>query len=153
MHFVPCSFKPLTTSIRKNQQELITCKVTVTVEWLVYELFNSLSSLCPGEEPFYQPLGEADPLEPLYSPTEYQPHALDNSGVPDPDHSGQSGVIREFPLDADTSADWGYSLPVSGSRDLGGGAGETQLSSQTSVLRESWEELQCFTTGNSQVFD
>lgn len=112
----------------ENQQELIMCKVTVTVKWIGYELFNSLSSLCPGEEPFYHPLGELDPPERLYSSTEYQPLAPDNSGVLYSDHFGQSDVISEFPIDSDSSADWELSFPVLESGDLGGRPGETKLS-------------------------
>lgn len=103
------------------------CKVIVTVKWIVYELFNSLSSLCPGEEPFHHPLGEFDPPEPLYSFTEYQAPALDNSGVLYSDHFGQSDVISEFPNDSDSSADWELSFPVLESGDLGGRPGETEL--------------------------
>ncbi len=113
---------------RKNQQEVIMCKVIVTVKWIVYELFNSVSSLCPGEEPFYHPRGEFDPPDPLYSSTEYQTLALDNSGVLYSDHFGQSDVISEFPIDSDSSADWEFSFPVLESDDLGGRAGETKLS-------------------------
>lgn len=114
---------------RENQQEVIMCKVIVTVKWIVYELFNSVSSLCPGEEPFYHPPGEFDPPEPLYSSTEYQTLALDNSGVLYSDHfAGQSDVISEFPIDSDSSADWEFSFPALESGDLGGRAGGTKLS-------------------------
>lgn len=89
---------------------------------------TAYSFLYPGEEPFYHPLGGLDPPEPLYSPTEYQPLALDNSGVPYPDHFGQRDVIGEFPIDSDSSADWELSFPVSEGRDLGGRPGETELS-------------------------
>lgn len=104
------------------------CKVIVTVKWVVYELFNSLSSLCPGEEPFYLTLGEFDPPEPLYSYTEYQTLALDNSGVLYSDHFGKSDVISELPIDSDSSADWDFSFPVLESDDYGGRPGETKLS-------------------------
>lgn len=91
-----------------------------------YELFNSLSSLCPGEKPFYPPPGELDPPEHLHSSTEYQPFALDNSGVLYSDLFGQ--VIGEFPIDSDLSADWEFSLPVLESGgDLGGRPGENKL--------------------------
>lgn len=110
----------------ENQQELMTRKVTVTVKWTVYELFNSLSSLCPGEEPFYHPLGEFDPPEPLYSPSEYQPLALDNSGVLYLDHFGQSDVISKFTIDS--SADWEFSSPILESGGSGGRSGETKVS-------------------------
>lgn len=100
-------------------------KVTVTVKWMGYELFNSLSSLCPGEKPLYHPLGELDPPERLHSSTEYQPFALDNSGVLYSDLFGQ--VIGEFPIDSDLSADWDFSLPVLESGgDLRGGPGESK---------------------------
>lgn len=105
------------------------CKVIVTVKKkkkrkkrIVYELFNSLSSLCPGEEAFYHPPGEFDPPQPLYSSTEYQPLALDNRGVLDSEHSGRSDIISEIPVDLDSSADWDFSFPVFGS---GEGLGET----------------------------
>lgn len=113
---------------RENQQEVIMWEVIVTVKWIVYELFNSLSSLCPGEEPFYRSLGEFDPPQPLYSSTEYQPLTLDNSGVLYSDHFGQSDVISGFPFDSDSSADWEFSFPVSESGDSGARQGETKLS-------------------------
>lgn len=95
-------------------------KVTVTVK--CHELFISLSSLCPGEDPFYHPLGAFDPPGPLYSSAEYQPPAPDNSGVL---FSGRSSdVIGEHPENLDSSADWEFSFPVSESVDYsGGGAG------------------------------
>ncbi|KAE8279963.1 Polycystic kidney disease 1 like 1 Protein abecobe [Larimichthys crocea] len=77
-------------------------------------------STMAGEEPFYHPLGEFDPPELLYSSTEYQPLALDNSGVL---FSDQSDVISEFPVDLDSSADWEFSFPVLESGDLGGRLG------------------------------
>ncbi|XP_035510575.1 polycystic kidney disease 1 like 1 [Morone saxatilis] len=87
---------------------------------------SSISSLVQirtagsGEEPLYHPLGEFDPQQPLYSTTEYQPLALDNSGVLYSDHFGQSDVISEYPIDSDSSADWEFSFPVLESGDLGG---------------------------------
>ncbi len=84
--------------------------------------------LYPGEERFYHTRGEFDPPEPLYSSTEYQPLALDNSGVLYSDHSGQSDFISEFPIDSDSSADWELSFPVLESGDLRGLPGETRLS-------------------------
>lgn len=113
---------------RENQQEVIMCKVIDTVKRIVYELFNSFSSLCPGEGPFYHPLGGIDPPKPLYSSTEYPPLAFDNSGVLYSDHFGQSDVISEFPIDSDSSADWEFSFPFLESGDLGGRLGETKLS-------------------------
>ncbi|XP_068160681.1 polycystin-1-like protein 1 [Antennarius striatus] len=73
-----------------------------------------------AEEPFYHPLGDFDPPELLYSPTEYQPLALDNSSVLHPGLSSQSDVISEFLVDVDSSADWEHSLPVWESGNLGG---------------------------------
>ncbi|KAM8731306.1 polycystin-1-like protein 1 isoform 4-T4 [Acanthopagrus schlegelii] len=89
------------------------------------ELFSSLAHMRAegsGEEPFYHPLGEFDPPEPLYSPSEYQPLALDNSGVLYLDHFGQSGVISKFPIDS--SADWEFSSPV---LESGGSGGRSDL--------------------------
>lgn len=95
-------------------------EVTVTVK--CHELFISLSSLCPGEDPFYHSLGVFDPPGPLYSSTEYQPLALDNSGVLFSDRSGD--VINEHAEDLDSSADWEFSFPVLESIDYSGeGAG------------------------------
>ncbi|KAM6971589.1 polycystin-1-like protein 1 [Tautogolabrus adspersus] len=73
-----------------------------------------------GEEPFYRPQGEFDPPEPLYSSTEYQTLALDNSSVLYPDHFGLSDVISEMQIDPDSSADWELSFPVLESNDLEG---------------------------------
>ncbi|KAM3593069.1 uncharacterized protein V6R79_005557 [Siganus canaliculatus] len=73
---------------------------------------NRKKSSVPGEEPFYHPLGEFDPPEPLYSPTEYQLLALDNSSVLYSDHFYQSDIISEFPIDPDSSADWEFSFPA-----------------------------------------
>ena len=95
------------------------CKVIVTVKLVVYELFNSISSLCPGEEPIYHPLGEF--LEPLYSSTEYPPLALDNG-------SGQNDVISELPIDSDSSTDWEFSFPVLESGDVEDRLGEKKRS-------------------------
>lgn len=99
-------------------------KVTVTVKWMTHELFISLSSLCPGEDPFYHPLGAFDPPEPLYASTEYQPLALDNSGVLFSDHFGD--VISEFPEASGSSADWEFSFPVSENVGSGGGPGKSK---------------------------
>lgn len=90
------------------------------------ELFNSFSSLCPGEEPFYHRLGEFHPPKPLYSSTEYPPLAFDNSGILYSDHFDQRDVISEFPIDSDSSADWEFSFPVE-SDDLGGRLGKTKM--------------------------
>ncbi|XP_065805230.1 polycystin-1-like protein 1 [Labrus bergylta] len=79
------------------------------------------------EEPFYRPQGEFDPPEPLYSSTEYQTLALDNSSVLYPDHFGLSDVISEMQIDSDSSADWELSFPVLESDDLEGQIGETKL--------------------------
>lgn len=106
--------------------KLIMHKVTVTVKWMTHELFISLSSLCPGEDPFYHPLGAFDPPEPLYASTEYQPLALDNSGVLFSDHFGD--VISEFTEASGSSADWEFSFPVSENVDSVGGPGETKRS-------------------------
>lgn len=91
---------------------------------MTYELFISLSSLCPGEDPFYHPPGAFDPPEPLYASTEYQPLALDNSGVLFSDHFGD--VISEFPEASGSSADWEFSFPVLENVDSGGGPGESK---------------------------
>lgn len=95
--------------------KLMQHKVTVTVK--CHELFISFFSLCPGEDPFYHGLGVFDPLGPLYSSTEYQPLALDNSGVLLSDRS--SDVISEHPENLD-SVDWEFSFPVLESIDYSG---------------------------------
>ncbi|XP_073344382.1 polycystin-1-like protein 1 [Pagrus major] len=85
------------------------------------EPFSSLAHMRAAgsrEEPFYHPLGEFDPPEPLYSSSEYQALALDNSSVLYLDHFGQSDVISEFPIDS--SADWEFSFPVLESGGSGG---------------------------------
>ncbi|KAK9527852.1 hypothetical protein VZT92_014377 [Zoarces viviparus] len=69
-----------------------------------------------GEEPFYYPLGEFDPLKPLYSSTEYPPLAFDNSGVLYSDHFR----LGESPIESDSFADWEFSFPVLEAGDLGG---------------------------------
>ncbi|KAM6908104.1 polycystin-1-like protein 1 [Lycodopsis pacificus] len=95
-------------NVNRVAQQEVMCKVIVTVKWIVYELFNSFPSLCPGEETFYHPLGEFDPLKPLYSSTEYPPLAFDNSGVLYSDHFR----LGEFPIESDSFADWEFSFPV-----------------------------------------
>ncbi|XP_074549754.1 polycystin-1-like protein 1 [Halichoeres trimaculatus] len=66
-----------------------------------------------GEEPFYHPQGEL-----LYSPTEYQSLALDNSSVQYSSHFDHSDVISEFPIDSDSSTDWDLSSSTLESRSL-----------------------------------
>uniref|UniRef100_A0AAQ4P3R6 Polycystic kidney disease 1b n=1 Tax=Gasterosteus aculeatus aculeatus TaxID=481459 RepID=A0AAQ4P3R6_GASAC len=73
-----------------------------------------------GEEPFYHLLGEYDPPRPLYSSTEYPQLTFDNSGARYADHFRQAGVISEFPIESDSSADWEFSFPVLESGDMGG---------------------------------
>ncbi|XP_045922035.1 polycystic kidney disease 1 like 1 [Micropterus dolomieu] len=93
-----------------------------------------------GEEPFYLTLGEFDPPEPLYSYTEYQTLALDNSGVLYSDHFGKSDVISELPIDSDSSADWDFSFPVLESDDYGGRPAEYITDSVYDVPLMSAEE-------------
>ncbi|XP_041670635.1 LOW QUALITY PROTEIN: polycystic kidney disease 1 like 1 [Cheilinus undulatus] len=73
-----------------------------------------------GEEPFFHPVRDLDPPEPLSSSTEYQTLALDNSSVQYLDHLGQSDVISEMQIDSDSSTDWELYFPVLESGDLGG---------------------------------
>lgn len=89
------------------------CKVIVRVKRKVYELFNSLSSLCPGEEPFYHPQGEL-----LYSPTEYQALVLDNSSIQYSSHFDHSNISSDFPIDSDSSTDWDLPSSILGSSSL-----------------------------------
>ncbi|KAM9337218.1 polycystin-1-like protein 1 [Symphorus nematophorus] len=115
-----------------------------------------------GEEPFYHPLGEFDPRKPLYSSPEYQPLALDNSGVLYSDHFGQSDVIGEFPIDSDSSADWEFSFPVLESSDLGGRLGldydvpsmrAEEGSPGVSSGRPTGVDGESFHPGDDSVFD
>ncbi|KAG8009401.1 Polycystic kidney disease 1 like 1 [Nibea albiflora] len=119
-------------------------------------------STMAGEEPFYHPLGEFDPPELLYSSTEYQPLALDNSGVLFSDHFGQSDVISEFPVDLDSSADWEFSFPVLESGDLGGRLDSDYDVSLTSAEegdpgisagRPTGVDGESFNPGNDSLFD
>ncbi|XP_034562845.1 polycystic kidney disease 1 like 1 [Notolabrus celidotus] len=72
---------------------------------------DSLSKrLKSGEEPFYHPQGEFDPLELLYSSSEYQSLPPDNSSVQYSALSDHSDLISEF--ESDSSADWDLSPPV-----------------------------------------
>lgn len=115
-------------AINRIDQHDIMGKVKLRVKWMVYELFNSFSSLNPGEEPFYHLLGEYDPPRPLYSSTEHPQLTFDNSGARYADHFRQAGVISEFPIESDSSADWEFSFPVLESGDMGGQQGEGKLS-------------------------
>ncbi|XP_044033057.1 polycystic kidney disease 1 like 1 [Siniperca chuatsi] len=107
-------------TLSKNNRKKSTMAGLTEPEPSTFSSLVNLRTAGSGEEPFYYPLGEFDPPEPLYSSTEYQPLALDNSGVLYPDHFGQRDVISEFPIDSDSSADWDFSFPVLESGDLGG---------------------------------
>ncbi|XP_070784659.1 polycystin-1-like protein 1 [Enoplosus armatus] len=107
-------------TLSKNNRKKSTTAGLTEPEPSPFSSLVNIRTAGSGEEPFYHPLGEFDPPEPLYSSSEYQPLALDNSGVPYSDHFGQSDVISEFPIDSDSSADWEFSFPVLESGDFGG---------------------------------